>query len=129
MPRRLAACLGGALRLLAIFANVNAAMRFPRLLLPLFCVASLLFAQQVGAAHALGHAVEQQQDKHAPESPACEKCEHYAQLGNALGSSPAADLLPQAQSDTAQHRAAALVSIRTPGPGARAPPAVLRKSV
>ena len=49
---------------------------------------SLLFAQQVGVAHALHHALEnltqQQEDKQSPTSNACEKCDAYAQLGSAL---------------------------------------------
>lgn len=49
---------------------------------------ALLFAQQVGAMHTLHHALEdltqQQDDKQAPHSDACEKCANYTQLGNAL---------------------------------------------
>jgi hypothetical protein len=61
-------------------------MKLSRLLLPLLFVLPLLTAQQVGAAHTLRHtlAEQSQQDKHAPHSPACEKCENYAQLGSAL---------------------------------------------
>jgi len=48
----------------------------------------LLFAQQVGAMHALHHALEnltqQQEDKQAPHSNTCEQCATYAQLGSAL---------------------------------------------
>lgn len=53
---------------------------------PLLLAFVLLFAQQVGAAHALHHALENlsQHDKHAPHSDTCAQCEAYAQLGSAL---------------------------------------------
>ena len=58
------------------------------ILVPLFLAFSLLFAQQVGVAHALHHALEnlaqQQEDKQTPTSNTCEKCDAYAQLGSAL---------------------------------------------
>ena len=58
------------------------------ILLPLLLAFSLLFAQQVGVAHALHHALEnlaqQQQDNPSPASEACEKCDAYAQLASAL---------------------------------------------
>ena len=57
------------------------------ILLPLLLAFSLLFAQQVGVAHALHHALENlahQQDKPSPASDACEKCDAYAQLASAL---------------------------------------------
>ncbi len=61
-------------------------MKLNRALTPLFFAFALLFAQQAGAAHALTHAFEQtrQQDGQAPDSPACDKCEQYAQMGSAL---------------------------------------------
>ncbi len=97
-------------------------MRFSRLFLPLFCVAALLFAQQAGAAHALSHALEQQQEKHAPNSPACEKCENYAQLGNALGTGTIHFALAEVASGPVFHLPSAFHSSRTFAAAARAPP-------
>ncbi len=62
-------------------------MKLSRALTSLFLAFTLLFAQQAGAAHAFGHALEQHQDKQAPDSPACDKCEQYAQMGSALSAS------------------------------------------
>ena len=50
---------------------------------------TLLFAQQAGGMHALGHALakqgQDQQDKHAPYHPAaCGQCAAYTELGSAL---------------------------------------------
>jgi hypothetical protein len=69
------------------FVKVCPTMPLSRPFLPLFLAFALLFAQQGGAAHALGHAFEQtsQHDKQAPHSPACEQCAAYAQLDSALG--------------------------------------------
>jgi hypothetical protein len=52
----------------------------------LFMAFFLLFAQQAGAAHAIGHAFEdlkQHDAKHAVS--VCDKCENYAQFNHALG--------------------------------------------
>ena len=58
------------------------------LTLPLLLAFALLFAQQVGAVHALHHALEnlaqQQEDKQSQNSSTCEQCAAYAQLGSAL---------------------------------------------
>lgn len=64
-------------------------MRFSRAFFPLLLVLALLFAQQVGAIHTLGHALAQQgqdqQDKQTPHYPAaCGQCAAYTQLGSAL---------------------------------------------
>ena len=60
-------------------------MNLSRLFTPLLFALSLLFAQQVGAAHVLRHTLEEQsqQNKQLPH-PACAKCQNYAQLGSAL---------------------------------------------
>lgn len=103
-------------------------MRLSRLFLPLLFIMSLLSAQQVGAAHTLGHALaeQSQQDKHAPHSPACEKCENYAQLGNALGVA-AFDLDPPAlPAAPLLHRSANFSSAPAPTAVARGPPGLLR---
>jgi hypothetical protein len=104
-------------------------MKFSRLLLPLFCVAALLFAQQAGAVHALTHAVERQQDKQAPNSPACEKCEHYAQLGNALSVNALDFKLPPVFDEAIQYLSTGFRSTRAPAATARAPPLLLKKTV
>ncbi|MBI1175014.1 MAG: hypothetical protein GC139_07080 [Sideroxydans sp.] len=104
-------------------------MRRYRLLLPLLFAFVLLFAQQVGAAHTLSHTLAdmaQQQDKTTPHSQACEKCEHYAQMGSAL-SVGAFDFTPPAFSGEAiQHSVADFQSIHTLVAVARGPPARLQ---
>ncbi len=59
-------------------------MRWLRLSLPLLFAFALALTQQEGMVHILGHTLSQQQEKHSSDTPACEKCQHYAQLGNAL---------------------------------------------
>lgn len=64
-----------------------------RLILFIFLVFSLLFAQQGAALHALSHfadsvPAQSQQEKHLPHSPACDKCVAYAGTGSAAPSSP-----------------------------------------
>ncbi|MBI5919068.1 MAG: hypothetical protein HY849_06820 [Nitrosomonadales bacterium] len=70
-------------------------MRFFRLFQPMFFALVLLFAQQAGAAHVLGHLFgEQKQDQQTSHSAACEQCANFAQLGGALGgAAPALALL------------------------------------
>jgi hypothetical protein len=63
-----------------------------RLLLSLWFVLALLFAQQGAALHALSHfadgvPAQSQQDKHLPHSPVCDKCVVYAGIGSAAASS------------------------------------------
>jgi hypothetical protein len=104
------------------------AMKLTRLLLPLLCAFSLLVAQQVGAAHTLSHALEEQSqhDKHTSDSPACEKCAAYAQLGSAL-SNGAIDFTPlRISSEAVRHIAATFRSIHLLAAVARGPPALLQ---
>lgn len=70
-------------------------MRFIRLFQPVFFALVLLFAQQTGAAHVLGHVFgEQKQDQQTGHSAACDQCANFAQLGGALGgTAPAFALL------------------------------------
>lgn len=101
-------------------------MKISRLLLPLFFAFSLLAAQQAGAAHTLHHALEQAQDKQAPHSIVCEKCENYAQLGSALDADSYNPALLANSDETAPHR-----TITVPFPHflpavARGPPVSLR---
>lgn len=102
-------------------------MNFPRtIFFPLLFVFSLLFAQQVGAAHALHHVLEdltrQQADKQALHSDLCEKCADYAKLGSAL-SVGTYDFTPLLVSDeTVQQRVIAFRPIHIFAAAARAPP-------
>jgi hypothetical protein len=86
----------------------------------------LLFAQQAGAAHAVRHALEdltqQQEDKQAPHSDACEKCADYVHLGSALNVGDYG-FTPLAVSDeTAQHPTIPFRSTHTLAAVARGPP-------
>ncbi len=104
------------------------AMKLTRLILPLLCAFSLLFAQQAGAAHSLSHALEEQSqhDKHSSDSPACEKCAAYAQLGSALSAGPI-DFTPQQISGEAvRHIAATFRTIHLLAAVARGPPSILQ---
>ena len=97
------------------------------LFFPLLLAVALLFAQQVGAAHALHHALEnfaqQQEDKQTPHSDTCEQCAAYAQLGSAL-SVGAYDFTPLLVSDeTISDFTAAFRFLSVPAAAARGPPA------
>jgi hypothetical protein len=104
------------------------AMKLARLLLPLLCAFSLLFAQQAGAAHTLSHALEEQSqhNKHAPHSTACEKCAAYAQLGSALSPGSIGFSPPQISGAAVWHVAATLRSTHVLAAAARGPPAILQ---
>lgn len=61
-------------------------MRLTRLLLPLFLVFALLFAQQGAYAHGIAHTMEEQsQDRSLPHDKHCDLCAVYAQIGGAVG--------------------------------------------
>ncbi len=95
-------------------------------LFPLLLVFTLLFAQQVGAAHALHHAFEDltqhQESKQAPHSNTCEKCADYAQLGSALNVC-IHNFTPLVVFDeVVQYRAITFLSVRILAAVARAPP-------
>lgn len=100
-------------------------MKPNRVLTSLFLACTLLFAQQAGAAHALGHAFEHSrlQDKQAPDSPACDKCEQYAQMGSALHACPFALFHPLATGVTVPPHEAAPHSTNVLSADARGPPA------
>lgn len=103
-------------------------MKFSRALVPLFLAFALLSAQQGGAAHALGHALEQtrQQDKHAPHSSACEQCATYAQLDSALGVRLYSPALPSDSYGAVSHRFPFFRSVHVVAAAARGPPARLQ---
>lgn len=106
-------------------------MKISRLFLPLFFAFALLSAQQAGAAHALSHALEQsqQQDKQAPHSTVCEKCENFAQLGNALNAGNYDVALLTATSEAVAYFALTAPSLDSPPASARGPPVTLKKTV
>lgn len=87
----------------------------------------LLFAQQAGAAHAVHHALEdltqqQDKDKQAPYSDACEKCADYAHLGNALNVGAYHFTLLAVSDETVQLRTIHVRSAHTLPAVARGPP-------
>jgi hypothetical protein len=102
-------------------------MKMSRLFTPLLFALSLLFAQQVGAAHTLRHTLEDlsQQNKQLPH-PACEKCEHYAQLCSALNVATFDFTPPVFFSEAIRHFVVTFQSIRAPAAVARGPPAFLQ---
>lgn len=102
------------------------AMNSARLILSLLCAFSLLFAQQAGAAHTLSHEFEQQSQhhKHSSDSPACEKCAAYAQLGSALNAATIAFVPPQISSTAQWHHSTAFQSLHLLAAVARGPPAL-----
>lgn len=62
-------------------------MKSSRLLLPLFFVLALLFAQQGAVTHSIAHVLaEQSQDQSLPHHKHCDLCAVYAQVGSAIGS-------------------------------------------
>ena len=102
-------------------------MKSTRLVLPLLCIFSLLFAQQAGAAHAVHHAFEdlthQQEDKkNAPHSDACEQCANYMQLGSALNVGAYEFTPPVESGEAIQHCTIAFRSIPVLAAAARGPP-------
>ncbi len=99
-------------------------MNASRLLLPMFLAFALLSAQQSGAAHALGHALEQtrQPDKQAPHSAACEQCAEYAQLGSALNVNVINPPLPAASGGNTLFLSVSFRSAQVLAAGARGPP-------
>jgi len=92
----------------------------------LFLALSLLFAQQVGVAHALHHALEnlaqQQEDKQSPTSNGCEKCDAYAQLGSALNVGTYDLVLLRVSNEIVEPRFISSRSIPTLASSARGPP-------
>ncbi len=100
------------------------------IILPLLLAVALLFAQQVGAAHALHHALEdltqQQNDKQSSHSNTCEQCAAYAQLGSALNVGAHALTLLHVSDEMVQYRTLSFLSARTLPAVARGPPQTKR---
>lgn len=102
-------------------------MNLSRLHLHFFLVFVLLFAQQAGAAHALGHAFEdlaQHQGKQLPH-PACEKCATYAQLGSAMTASLIDFTPPKILGTAVQHFDTTFLTTLILAAAARGPPPLL----
>lgn len=116
---------------LGFFVMIAPIMKLSRaIFFPLLLVFVLLFAQQAGATHAVRHALEdltqQQNDKQAPLSDACEQCADYAHLGNALNVGTH-NFTPLVLSDaTVQHRILPVRSVHTLPAVARGPPQLQR---
>ena len=98
-------------------------MRSSRLLLPLFLLFALLFAQQGALTHGIAHTLaEQAQDQSLPHDQQCELCAAYAQIGNAVGSSSVHfDFAAPAETTLSSH-SASYRSISFAAFAARAPP-------
>ncbi|MEQ1743075.1 MAG: DUF2946 family protein [Candidatus Nitrotoga sp.] len=105
-------------------------MRLSRVLFPLLLTLLLVFAQQSGAAHALRHALaeqDQQQGKHATHSSTCGYCAAYTQLGGALGSASHSFVVTDIPSETIRF---ITISLRCTSPLtaiARGPPVLLQE--
>ena len=97
---------------------------------PLLLAFALLFAQQVGATHALHHALEnltqQQEDKQSSHSNTCEQCAAYAQLGSALNVGTHDLTLLLVSDEMVQHHAISFPSLHTLPAVARGPPSSKR---
>jgi hypothetical protein len=109
------------------FDKVASVMRLSRLFYPLFFAFSLLSVQLGGAMHAVSHAWLEQthhQDKQAPHQHACEQCEAYAQLGNALNGSGISFALHAALSHDFSLQATKILQRHNLAATARGPPAL-----
>jgi hypothetical protein len=106
-------------------------MRLHRLLLPTFLVISLLFMQQIGAAHVLRHELADLklsiQNKQLPGTHTCEKCHNYAQLASALSADTFIFTPPVFIGEAIQRFTSDFKSIHTLAAVARGPPVRLRK--
>jgi hypothetical protein len=98
-------------------------MRSSRLLLPLFLVLALLFAQLGGLTHGIAHTLaEQSQDQSLPHDNHCDLCATYAQIGSAVGSHAVHfDFASRLEATYSTHSAACR-SIAFTAFAARAPP-------
>ena len=116
-----------------IFVMVASVMKLSRtVFFPLLFALALLFAQQAGAVHVISHALEhltqQQKDKDAPHSDACEQCENYAQLGSALNSAIHSFAVITVPAEVVRHISTTPRSIHVLSAAARGPPALLQET-
>ena len=97
-------------------------MRSSRLLLPLFLVFALLFAQQGAAMHSIAHTLsEQTQDQSLPHQH-CDLCAVYAQIGSAIGSGHVSFDFTASFDETLSAHSVSFRSIAFSAFAARAPP-------
>lgn len=103
-------------------------MKLARIFFPVLLALALLFAQQSGVAHSLTHALDEQsqQNKHFPQSSACEQCAVYAQLGSALNSASCSFLVIAIPAEALHNGVIAFRSTLPPTAIARGPPAQLQ---
>ena len=104
-------------------------MKSYRIFSPALLALVLLFVQQGGVTHSLIHALagQTQQDKHLPQSSACEQCAVYAQLASALNSANCSFLVSIISADSIRCGVIAFRSILPPAAIARGPPFPLQK--
>lgn len=94
-----------------------------RFWLPVLLALALLSGQHAGIIHAFNHALAGQPDnQHLPQSPACEQCAVYAQLGSAIGSVSSVLLLLAAIAAAPGCGRIFFHSILLPAASARGPP-------
>lgn len=104
-------------------------MKWLRPSLTLLLALALVFTQREGMTHILGHALEHLQTKQSPDSPACEKCQQYAQLGNAVHTAAYSFPTLGTAAETIQYALPSRHASPVAGTRARGPPRPLRKSV
>lgn len=104
-------------------------MLLSRSLTSLLFALVLLFAQQGGALHMLGHVFAeqaQQQNKKTPHAHDCEQCTTYAQLGSALDSGFMSFDIYSSPLQAIAHNSFPLLTRHTLPVSARGPPAFQR---
>ena len=98
-------------------------MRSSRLLLPLFLLFALLFAQQGAVTHGISHVLaEQSQDQSLPHHEHCDLCAVYAQIGSAIGSGHVSFDFTSSFEETLTAHSVSFHSVAFNAFAARAPP-------
>ncbi len=103
-------------------------MKWLRLASSLLFAFALVFTQQEGMAHILSHTLDQQ-SKQSPDSPACEKCQHYAQLGNAVHSAAYSFATLGTTAEVVRYALPSCQATPVAGAPARGPPLPIRASM